>query len=230
MPKKLHSPSVLRGQIEKDLLSAGRTLAGIDEVGRGCIAGPIVAACVILDYDRVAALPTADRDLLRDSKTLSASQRQYMVPVIHSISVDCHYACASVEEIERLGIVQANFLAMRRAIGQCRKLFDILLVDGKQKIGGYQGEQLPIVKGDNLCFAIAAAATIAKEARDNYMRQESSRYPAYGFDAHVGYGTSHHIKMIDQHGICELHRRNFDPIRSMIHGQGKNTPQTEKIL
>jgi len=153
-----------------------------------------------------------------------------MLPIIQSISVDCHYAFASVEEIESLGIVQANFLAMRRAISQCRNLFDLLLVDGKQKVGGYRGDQLTIVKGDNLCFAIAAAAILAKEARDQYMRQESLRYPAYGFDTHVGYGTKHHHEMIDKNGICELHRRNFDPIRSMLHAQGKSSSQTEKIL
>ena len=230
MPKKLPPTSQSRGQIEKDLLAAGRTLAGIDEVGRGCLAGPVVAACAVLDYERVASLADADRDLLRDSKTLSAAQRQYMVPIIQEVSLDCHYAFASVEEIERLGIVQANFLAMRRAISQCRSLFDLLLVDGRQKVAGYPGDQLAVVKGDNLCFAIAAAAIMAKEARDQYMRQESLRYPVYGFDAHVGYGTRHHLAMIEKHGICELHRKNFDPIRSMIHAPKYKDHQTQKSL
>jgi ribonuclease HII len=225
MPKKLPSSSQSRGQIEKDLLAAGRTLAGVDEVGRGCLAGPVVAACTVLDYNRLEALPETTRALLRDSKTLSAAQRQQMLPIIREISFDCHFSFASVDEIERLGIVQANYLAMRRAIGQCKTSFELLLVDGKQTVGGYQGEQLTIVKGDNLCFAIAASAIIAKEARDHYMRQESIRYPVYGFDSHVGYGTSHHLAMIEKHGICDLHRRNFDPIRSMIHATRKNIPQ-----
>jgi ribonuclease HII len=230
MPKKSPSSSQLRGQIEKDLLLAGRTLAGVDEVGRGCLAGPVVAACTVLDYNRLATLPDSTKGLLRDSKTLSSTQRQNLIPIIYEISLDCHYAFASVEEIERLGIVQANFLAMRRAIGQCRTLFDLLLVDGKQKIGGYEGEQLNIVKGDNLCFAIAASAIVAKEARDQFMRQESLRHPLYGFDTHVGYGTSHHLAMIEAHGICDLHRRNFDPIRSMLNAPEKIFSQTQKSL
>jgi ribonuclease HII len=228
MPKK-PLPQMERGQIERDLLKMGRILAGVDEVGRGCLAGPVVAACAVLDYEKVDQLAPAMRSLLRDSKTLSASQRQSMLPIIEGVSLDCHHAFASVEEVERLGIVHATFLAMRRAISKCSNSFDLLLVDGKQPLAGHDGEQLNIVKGDNLCYAIAAAAIVAKEARDRYMQEQSEIYPAYGFQAHVGYGTRQHLSMIEAHGICKIHRRNFEPIRSLIHADNKPHSSTAAI-
>jgi ribonuclease HII len=204
-----------RGRIEKELLSQGRILAGVDEVGRGCIAGPVVAACAILNYNRLMELDQAQKDLLRDSKTLSPAQRQHMIPLIRTISFDCPVAFASVAEVETLGIVEATFLAMKRAIDQCKTPFDMLLVDGKQKIRGFHGDQLNVIKGDNLCYAIAAASIVAKEARDQFMAEQANLYPNYGFENHVGYGTRYHISMIEEHGICRLHRKNFEPIRHL---------------
>jgi ribonuclease HII len=204
-----------RGRIERELVREGRRLAGVDEVGRGCLAGPVVAGAVILDFKRVARLDKKLRSLLRDSKQLTHPQRARMVPVIHDVALDFAVAEASVDEIEKLGIVQANFLAMRRALQALRVGFDLLLIDGKMPLSGYDGEQRAIIKGDNLCYTIAAASILAKESRDDFMRQQATVFPAYGFDAHVGYSTRQHLAMIDAHGICTLHRRNFDPIRRL---------------
>lgn len=206
----------MRGYIERAHLRQGRSLIGTDEVGRGCLAGPVVAACVALDYDRFFKIKKPERDLIRDSKKLSATQRQAALPLIHQFA---HHVCigiAAVSEIEQLGIAPATFLAMRRALAQSQSTYDLLLVDGNQKVAGYQGAQEPIISGDNLVYAIAAASIIAKEHRDQHMREQADIYPNYGFDSHVGYGTKQHLTMIHQHGICPLHRKNFAPIRNAI--------------
>lgn len=207
-----------RGQIEKAHREAGRIFAGVDEVGRGCLAGPVAAGCAILNFEKLAKLKSADRKLIRDSKLLSTAQRRYIIPMIKDVAIDWQVAWASVDEIERHGILPACFLAMRRALSACKTDFDLLLVDGKLPVKGYDGEQEMIVKGDNLCFSIAAASILAKEARDDFMRTQDIVYPYYGFADHVGYGTRQHIASITAHGICSLHRRNFDPIRSMLNG------------
>ncbi len=200
---------MLQGDIEKKFLSQGKQLIGVDEVGRGCIAGPVFAACTSLDYAALDALSPADRALIRDSKTLSHEQRSRVIPAIQDIAVEAGIGMADVSEVETLGIVQATFLAMKRALALCFQRYDILLIDGRAKITGYQGTQEAIIKGDSLCYAIAAASIIAKEARDDYMRHIASKFPLYGFDKHVGYGTNHHREMIRAHGLCPLHRRNF---------------------
>ncbi len=205
-----------RGQLERQLLAEGVRVAGVDEVGRGCIAGPVYAASAVLDLARVAKLKTRVRHLIRDSKRLSAAQRADILPVIHEVALDCRIGIGSVEEIEQLGIVQATFLAMRRALESCAAPFDLLLVDGKLKVKGYGGAQRTLVKGDDLCFSIAAASIVAKEARDGFMRSQSDLFPHYGFDAHVGYATEQHLDSIVRHGICPLHRKTFDPIRSLL--------------
>ncbi len=202
--------------IEAKLLRSGRVPVGVDEVGRGCLAGPVFAAAVILDFSRLERLDPEDKALIRDSKELSQAQRARIIPAIERSALAWHVAQASVEEIERLNIAQATFLAMRRALGRLTRAFDILLVDGKLRVAGHDGEQMTIVKGDSLCYSIAAASILAKEARDDYMRFQATRYPNYGFDSHVGYATKLHLAMIEQHGPCVLHRRNFDPIRK--HG------------
>lgn len=209
---------VSQGKIERALLAEGLTPAGLDEVGRGCLAGPVHAGCVILDYQALRRLPRRDRLLIRDSKQLSREQRAAAVPLIHSISRAFGIGSASVDEIEADGIVPATFAAMRRAIAQCTAaIFDVLLVDGKFPLAGYHGRQMPLIRGDSRSFAIAAASILAKEERDAFMRQVGAeQFPSYGFDAHVGYGTAHHRAMIETHGICPLHRRNFAPIRAAV--------------
>lgn len=200
------------GDREKELTTQGYRLVGVDEVGRGCIAGSVFAACSALDYTTLFSASEQDRLLVRDSKTLSHEQRIKVLPFIKQVAIESYVGISSVEEIETLGIVPATFLAMKRALSQCSQTYDILLIDGRAKIPGVlQGisSQEAIIKGDSLCYAIAAASIIAKEARDAYMKDEAQKYPSYGFEKHVGYGTQFHRDMIKMHGLCPLHRRNF---------------------
>ncbi len=206
-----------KGVIEKLWLEQGLIPAGVDEVGRGCIAGPVVAACVILDYSKLESLDTRTKSKIRDSKTLSAKQRAELIDLIEEISLSSALGVASEREIEQIGILKATFIAMNRAIEALETVRpDILLVDGNQRIANQTIKQQTIVKGDSLCFAIAAASIIAKEHRDQFMHKQAAVHPHWGFDRHVGYGTSEHIAAINSHGICNLHRRNFAPIRDLV--------------
>lgn len=206
-----------KGVIEKLWLDQGLCPAGVDEVGRGCIAGPVVAACVMLDYEKLASLDDKTKSKIRDSKTLSAKQRSDLLQLIDEISIGKAIGIASEREIETHGILPATFLAMNRAVDGLRsRKPDVLLVDGNQKILNQSIRQVTVVKGDSLCFAIAASSIIAKEYRDSFMQSKAETHPHWGFDRHVGYGTSEHIAAITKHGICDLHRRNFAPIRDLV--------------
>ena len=208
--------TIQKGAIERQWLDQGLVLAGIDEVGRGCLAGPVVAACVVLDYKKLAALDAKTRSKIRDSKTLSALQRFDLLSIIADVSLDYAVGTATARDIEEVGILNATFLAMNDAIAQILKVTpDLLLVDGNQNIRGQIIKQQTIVKGDSLCFSIAAASIIAKEHRDHYMREQAAVHPHWGFERHAGYGTAQHIAAIHSHGICHLHRKNFAPIREM---------------
>ncbi len=208
--------TLTKGEIERQLLAQGLILAGVDEVGRGCLAGPVVTACVILDYKKLAALDEKTRSKIRDSKTLSAKQRDELLTLIADLSVDLAIGVATAREIEDVGILKATFLAMNRAIAGISKIIpDLILVDGNQAIQGQIIKQQTVVKGDSLCFSIAAASIIAKEHRDHFMREQADVHPHWGFERHVGYGTAQHIAAIHSHGICHLHRKNFAPIREM---------------
>ncbi|MBM4251244.1 MAG: ribonuclease HII [Deltaproteobacteria bacterium] len=206
------APTSAKGRLERQLFEQNLSFAGVDEVGRGCLAGPVYAGCAVLDWARLIKLPASDLALIRDSKQLSPKQRASITPVIQAVCKKFSVASASVVEIDRLGILPACFLAMRRAIAQCGEV-DLVLVDGKLPIPGYEGEQMAIVKGDATTFSIAAASILAKTARDHFMQEMADIYPGYGFAAHVGYGTKAHIGSIGALGICELHRTSFAPIR-----------------
>lgn len=202
----------VKGRLERQLFEQNLSFAGVDEVGRGCLAGPVYAGCVVLDWALLTKLPASDLALIRDSKQLSSKQRVSIKPVIEGICKKFSVASASVVEIDRLGILASCFLAMRRAIAQCGRV-DLVLVDGKLPIPGYDGDQTAIVKGDAITFSIAAASILAKTARDQLMQEMADIYPGYGFSAHVGYGTKAHLDSIEALGICELHRTSFAPIR-----------------
>ena len=205
-----------KGRIERHWLAQGLVPAGVDEVGRGCLAGPVVTACVVLNYQKLETLDDKTKTKIRDSKTLSAKQRYDLLKLILDISLDSAIGIATAREIEGHGILGATFLAMNRAVAGLSKVKpDILLVDGNQSIKGQSIKQQTVVKGDSLCFSIAAASIIAKEHRDQYMKEQSTIHPEWGFDSHVGYGTAAHLTAINNHGICHLHRKNFAPIRDM---------------
>jgi ribonuclease HII len=205
-----------RGQLEQQLHSGNRRILGVDEVGRGCLAGPVYAAATVLDYLRLNALDDKQLAMIRDSKTLSCKQRRRALEIISNVAIETHTGIGTVEEIDEFGIIGATFLAMKRAISQVKSQVDIVLVDGNQCIPDLQYEQMSVVKGDNLCYAIAAASIIAKEARDLLMQEMATLFPGYGFENHVGYGTKQHLEQIAKQGITPMHRKSFAPIQRQI--------------
>ena len=187
-----------------------RRVAGIDEAGRGPLAGPVVAAAVILR-------PGRRIEGVADSKTLSPDQRAALSVVIRRDALCFGIGWADRAEIDALNILQATFLAMRRALLAMTLTPDHVLVDGNQlpELGGL-GKTLTaraIVGGDATIPAISAASILAKTARDNYMNHMDTIYPAYSFATHKGYCTPAHQRLLELHGPCPLHRRSFAPVR-----------------
>lgn len=180
----------------------------MDEAGRGPLAGPVSAAAVILD----AACPIEG---LADSKKLSEKQRDALAPVIRERALAWAVAFAEVEEIDRLNILQATLLAMKRAVLALDVRPQRVLVDGLYcPDTGLPSEA--VVKGDSKIAAISAASILAKTARDEIMLQLHERYPRYGFDGHKGYPTAAHLAALREHGVSEVHRRSFRPVREVL--------------
>ena len=183
-------------------------VAGVDEAGRGPLAGPVVAAAVILD-------DLNPIEGLNDSKKLTAARREALYDEIRAKALCCSIAEASVEEIDRLNILQATLLAMRRAVLGLRLKPVLVLVDGNQlPVLDVQAEA--IVKGDSLVQAISAASILAKVTRDRWCERLHEQYPEYGFDGHKGYGTAAHLAALRLHGACEEHRRTFAPVAHVV--------------
>lgn len=178
-----------------------KIICGIDEAGRGPLAGPVCAAAVILDENNV---PQG----LNDSKKLSEKKREALYDEIIKSAVSYGIAMADPREIDELNILQATFLAMRRAVDNLDVKPDIALIDGNAK-PGLSIEQETIVKGDALSPSIAAASILAKVTRDRYMLELDKKYPQYCFAKHKGYPTVLHYQMIKEHGISEVHRLTF---------------------
>ncbi|HEY9625760.1 MAG TPA: ribonuclease HII [Coleofasciculaceae cyanobacterium] len=183
-------------------------VAGIDEVGRGALFGPVVAAAVILPLAAYDHLTNAG---IADSKSLSAARRQHLAQEIKTIAIACEIGLASVKEIDRFNILQATFLAMKRAIKRLYPQPEFCLVDGNQKIPGLLIPQKTIVKGDQKLVAIAAASIIAKVWRDELITRLAVRYPGYDLSANKGYGTAKHCAALQEIGISAQHRRSFSP-------------------
>jgi len=179
--------------------------AGVDEAGRGPLAGPVVAAAVILDELR----PIQG---LADSKKLTAARREKLFDEIRAKALCCSIAEASVEEIDRLNILQATLLAMRRAVEGLRLKPVKVLVDGNQ-LPRLDVLAEAVVKGDSLIPAISAASILAKVHRDRWCQQYHQQFPAYGFDSHKGYGTAAHLAALREQGPCPQHRHSFAPVR-----------------
>jgi ribonuclease HII len=183
-------------------------VAGVDEAGRGPLAGPVVAAAVILDQRR----PISG---LADSKKLSAAQREKLFDLICARALCCSIAQASVEEIDRLNILQATMLAMQRAVTGLRLRPAKVLVDGN-RLPVLDVLSEAIVRGDALVGSISAASILAKVHRDRWCAQLHREYPLYGFDAHKGYGTVNHLAALRAHGACPEHRRTFAPVKAVL--------------
>ncbi|QDO91472.1 ribonuclease HII [Dolosigranulum pigrum] len=198
----------IRNKYEQQLCDENITLiGGVDEVGRGPLAGPVVAACVILD-------PSQPILGLNDSKQLSATRRKQLVDTINERALAVTIAQATPEEIDRLNIYQATKLAMERAVAALNHPVEHLLIDAMTI--AVDIPQQSIIKGDTHSNSIAAASIIAKEYRDQLMTDFSQQYPAYDFDSNMGYGTSAHLAALRKVGICPIHRRSFEPIKSMV--------------
>ena len=183
-------------------------LCGVDEAGRGPLAGAVYAAAVILDPAR----PIAG---LNDSKKLSAKARERLAFIIKAESLAWAVAYASVEEIDRLNILQATMLAMQRAVAGLELRPQTVWVDGN-RCPAWDYSSRAVVEGDALVPAISAASIIAKTTRDAAMLELDARYPQYGFAGHKGYGTAAHLKAIRQHGPCPEHRQSFSPVRELL--------------
>ena len=189
-------------ELENELYDQGYSLlCGVDEAGRGPLAGPVCAAAVILP----AGLEIPG---LNDSKKLSEKQREALFEPIKAAAKAYGIAFASVEEIENLNILNATFLAMNRAISQLSPQPELALIDGNRNTGITVPSRC-IVKGDSRCADIAAASVLAKVSRDRYMLEMAEKYPEYGFERHKGYGTKLHYEAIRQYGPCPIHRLSF---------------------
>jgi len=188
--------------------SLDEVICGVDEAGRGPLAGPVFAAAVILDRDR----PIAG---LRDSKKLNEAKRDELAPLIREHAIAWAVAKASEEEIDRLNILQASMLAMKRAVYALSTVPTLALIDGN-KCPVMRIQSIAIVEGDDKIEAISAASILAKTARDAALVKLHKKYPQYGFDQHKGYGTALHLERLREHGASPVHRRSFAPVRAVL--------------
>lgn len=176
-------------------------ICGVDEAGRGPLAGPVCAAAVILPKGLVILG-------LNDSKKLSDKRRRELFPIIQQEAVSFGIAFASQEEIDEINILQATFLAMRRAMEQLNPQPEFALIDGNRETD-FGVPCKTVIKGDSLSANIAAASVLAKVTRDNWMMEAAEKYPGYGFEIHKGYGTKAHYAALEKLGPCPIHRRSF---------------------
>ncbi len=189
-------------------MPVARSICGVDEAGRGPLAGPVYAAAVILNPERLI-------EGLKDSKLLSASRREVLEVSIRKNALAFAIAQASVEEIDRLNILQATMLAMQRAVEMLGIQPDEAWIDGN-RCPKLACRSRAIVRGDRLHPVISAASILAKTARDAEMLRLHECYPQYCFDRHKGYPTPEHLALLERHGPSEIHRRSFAPVRRML--------------
>lgn len=202
-------------------------IIGIDEAGRGPLAGPVVACAAILkNYElRTMNHRIKELDLVRDSKTLSEKQRENMFDFI-SDNFFIGIGMCDNETIDRMNILEASFLAMKKAVADLFRNMKnetsnmeqkiIILVDGNKKIPNFSMEQKAVIGGDKIVKSISAASIIAKVSRDRIMKEMHKKYPEYEFGKHKGYGTKLHVEMLKKHGACKIHRKTFEPVKSLV--------------
>jgi ribonuclease HII len=178
-----------------------KLICGVDEAGRGPLAGPVCAAAVVLPLGMAI-------DGVDDSKKLTSKKRELLFDVIISKSVDCAVAYAEVEEIDEFNILNATHVAMARAIKMLRCTPDVVMIDGNS-IPKVDVRCKAIVGGDRLSLSIASASILAKVSRDRLMTKLAVKYPEYGFEKHKGYGTKVHMEALEKYGLCKIHRRTF---------------------
>ena len=204
MAKKNEAQAVDKLQYEKELLSKGyKVIVGVDEVGRGPLAGPVVCAAVIMPYEEGLLIDGID-----DSKKLSEKKRDMLTELIKERAIAYTIYEVSEKEIDDINILQATRKGMREAIMALPFTPDIVLTDGNMTLD-IPFPQQSIIHGDALSYTIGAASIVAKTYRDKLMVEYAKEYPEYGFEKHKGYGTATHIKAIKEHGLCPIHRKTF---------------------
>jgi ribonuclease HII len=191
-------------QLESTLFLQGYSpVAGVDEAGRGALAGPVIAAAVVLPFGDFP---------FRDSKTLSAQQRETMAKEIKEVALAYGIGEASAEEVDKLNVLKATHLAAKRALAQITSQLEINgLVTDFLKLE-FPRPVVAVAKGDSRSLQIAAASILAKTTRDTIMVQYGETYPQYGFEKHKGYGSPVHLAALEKHGICAIHRRSYKPV------------------
>ena len=205
--------------IERELLSKGfKTIAGVDEVGRGPLAGPVVCAAVVMPLKEIEIIQGVD-----DSKKLSPKKRELLAKLIRERALA--YTVYEVNEkiIDEINILQATRLGMKNALESLKIVPDTVITDGNMTLD-ISFPQRSIVHGDALSYSIGAASIVAKVFRDALMEEYAKTYPAYGFERNKGYGTAEHIRAIKEHGICPIHRRTF--VKKFWAGGEKNSPKS----
>ena len=198
---------MLKPLLEFSLIPRFQNIVGLDEVGRGCIAGPVVAAAVcFFNWDELAGI--------NDSKKVSAKKR---VELAEKIKIQAHVGIGVVEPtvIDEINILKASHLAMKKALEKLSIKPEYLLIDGHLKLDINISQQA-IIKGDSLCYSIAAASIVAKVYRDHLMQGISKTYPEFGFENHVGYPTPYHLEMVKKLGITSLHRKTFRGVKEYV--------------
>jgi ribonuclease HII len=203
-----------RFEFERALWQAGTLrVAGVDEAGRGPLAGPVVAAAAILPPDWLRTGLPVELNGLNDSKQLTADQRERFFAVLIS-RAEIQFAIARVEatQIDAINILQATHRAMASALAQLRPSPEHVLVDGRH-VGSLRFPQTSIIKGDARSYSIAAASVLAKVTRDHLMVEYDRQWPAYGFAEHKGYGTAQHLAALNEWGPCPIHRHSFSPLK-----------------
>ena len=190
-------------------------LVGVDEAGRGPLAGP-VTACACYIAPELYSHPIMSK--INDSKKLTPQKREIIFAELIKLPIIFCTGYASAAEIDKVNILQATFLAMRRALAKFKNKNISVLIDGNKKIPGLTAPQKAIVKGDGTSLCIAAASIIAKVSRDKFMDLSAQIYPGYKFEEHKGYGTKMHTDLIEKYGPCPLHRKTFEPIYSKFYG------------
>jgi len=214
--------------LENELLSGGYDFViGIDEAGRGPLAGPVVACAAILKNSEPGLINCKinEIDLIRDSKTLSEKQRESIFDFIQE-NFFVGVGICDHETIDRMNILEASFLSMKKAVAVLLKNIELradnterkmmILVDGNKKIPNFTMEQRAIVGGDRIVKSISAASIIAKVSRDRMMKEMHEKYPQYGFDKHKGYGTKFHVEALQKNGPCKIHRKSFEPVKTLV--------------
>ena len=199
------------GHLEQMLTDKGyQAICGVDEVGRGPLAGPVVAAAVIMP-------PEIEIAGLTDSKKLSPLQRERIFEMIVDLGLTCAVGVIDHECIDRINILKASLMAMRKAVMELDESPDIILVDGNYPIPNIDKPQFAVVGGDQQCPAISAASVVAKITRDRIMDKYEALFPSFRFSKHKGYPTAEHMEELREHGPSDIHRRSFKPVAELVN-------------